>query len=117
MMRSWITCWGVSNVSRGGEAVGEGGGGRGLAGFDGSVPEVGGDIEGLGGMTPTPRPSKAALGLHPTPQLGTSKHYTEVAVSSPSHQWLTNPLAQGVLPFPSLLPLDQNPRSSSPKEH
>ena len=31
--------------------------------FNSTVPEVGGDIEGLGGMTPTPRPSKAALGL------------------------------------------------------
>ena len=31
--------------------------------FNSTVPEVGGDIEGLGGVTPTPSPSKAALGL------------------------------------------------------
>lgn len=46
-----------------------GGGGWGLGAvltcFHSTVPEVGGDIERLGGMTPTPRPSKAALGLHP----------------------------------------------------
>lgn len=43
--------------------------------FYSAVPEVGGDIEGLGGVTPTPRPSKAALGLHSSTKTVRGKHH------------------------------------------
>ena len=38
----------------------------GLTSFHSTIPEVGGNIEGFGGMAPTPGSSKAALRLHPT---------------------------------------------------